>query len=138
MPASASKPFHVVVPERGDGGGLEASEGGPEVVALAQDGQPRQPRLHALEHDAFVQRRVAMDGHAPFGVVILLVQRVSVAKAAGEVVRFRDHGSSVARGADVRRLGTARLREDGRAAPGHDAVGTTWACARARASLATP
>ena len=43
------QPRPVGVVERRDGVGVEAGEGGPEVLALGQDRAPRQPGLERLE-----------------------------------------------------------------------------------------
>ena len=44
--------------------------------ALAQDGDPRQARLKAVEHQLLEQRAVVLFGHAPFLVVIGDIERV--------------------------------------------------------------
>src|SRR5262249_34437772 len=54
----------------------EAGEGAAEVVALAQDGDPGQPGLEAVENELFEQRAVVVFRHAPFLVVIGDVERV--------------------------------------------------------------
>ena len=54
----------------------EAVEGAAEVLALAQDGDPRQPGLEAVEHQLLVQRAVVVFRHAPFVVVIGDVERI--------------------------------------------------------------
>src|SRR4029450_937601 len=56
--------------------GLEVVEGAPEVLALAQDGDPGQPGLKAVEDELLVERAVVVFGHAPFLVVIGDVERV--------------------------------------------------------------
>ena len=55
---------------------LEIVEGAAEIVALAQDGDPRQPGLEAVEHQLLVERAVVVFRHAPFLVVIGDVERV--------------------------------------------------------------
>ncbi len=55
---------------------LETVEGGAEIVALAQDSDPRQAGLEAVEDQLFEQRAVVPFGHAPFLVVIGDVERV--------------------------------------------------------------
>ena len=67
----------VVLVEVGDEPRVEAGEGSTEVFALAQDGQPRQAGLEALEAQLFEQAMIVGNAEAPFGVVI------------GEVVRGR-------------------------------------------------
>src|ERR1019366_1574216 len=54
----------------------EAAEGAAEILALAQNGDPRQAGLEAVEHKLFVERAVVELGHAPFLVVIREVKRV--------------------------------------------------------------
>jgi hypothetical protein len=49
---------------------IEAVEGGAEIVALAQDGQPRQAGLEAFEAQLLEQPVVVAYGQAPFLVVI--------------------------------------------------------------------
>ena len=70
MPASASRRSHVALAEPGDGLDLEARERGPEVLALAQDRQPRQARLEALQHQPLVDAAVVGDRPAPLLVVV--------------------------------------------------------------------
>src|SRR5262249_49770296 len=60
----------------GDRGRLEAVEGAAEIVALAQDGDPRQPGWEAVEHEFFAQGAVIVLGPPPLGVVIGDVERV--------------------------------------------------------------
>ena len=54
----------------GDDLGCEAVESGAEIFALAQDRDPRQPGLEAVENQLFVKRPVVVLRHAPLGVVI--------------------------------------------------------------------
>src|SRR5690242_8227144 len=54
----------------------EAVERAAEVFALAQDGDPRQAGLEAVEHELLIKRAVAIVGHAPFVVAIGDVERV--------------------------------------------------------------
>ena len=56
--------------------GLEIVEGLSEIVALAQDRDPRQAGLETVEDQLFVQRAVVIFRHAPFGVVIGDVERI--------------------------------------------------------------
>ena len=55
---------------------LEIVEGAAEIVALAQDRDPRQPGLEAVEHQLLEERAVVVFRHAPFVVVIGDVERV--------------------------------------------------------------
>src|SRR5688500_4537579 len=66
------QPLHVVVTERGDGSDVEPRERGAERLALAQDRDPREPRLERLEHDALEQRALVRHRHAPLVVVVRL------------------------------------------------------------------
>src|SRR5262249_44219637 len=56
--------------------GLEGVEGAPEILALAQDGDPGQPGLEAVENELLVERAVVVFRHAPFLVVIGDVERI--------------------------------------------------------------
>src|SRR6516164_9167923 len=55
---------------------LEAVECATEVLALAQDRDPRQPGLEAVEDQLLIKGAVVVFGHTPFGVVIGNVERV--------------------------------------------------------------
>src|SRR5205823_14493840 len=56
---------------------LEAVEGAAEILPLAQDGDPRKPRLETVEHELLVKRAMVELRHAPFYVVVGDVERVS-------------------------------------------------------------
>ena len=76
---------------------LEAVEGAAEVVALAQDGDPGQPGLEAVEHELFVERAVVVFRHAPFLVVIGDVERVLLRpRAALETVGMKQGSELIA------------------------------------------
>jgi hypothetical protein len=45
----AEEPVHIAHAEARDSSGLESRERAPEVLALAQDRDPRQPRLKSFE-----------------------------------------------------------------------------------------
>src|SRR5690348_17821513 len=51
-------------------------EGAAEIVALAQDGDPGEPGLEAVEDQLLIERAVVIFRHAPFGVVIGDVNRI--------------------------------------------------------------
>src|SRR5580704_15234529 len=51
-------------------------EGAAEVVALAQDGDPRQAGLESVEHEFFVERAVVVFRHAPLQVAIGDIERI--------------------------------------------------------------
>src|SRR6516165_5036135 len=55
---------------------LEIIEGAAKIVALAQDRDPGQPGLEAVEDQLFIERAVVIFRHGPFGVVICDVKRV--------------------------------------------------------------
>ena len=50
--------------------GIKSLEGFAEGVALAQDGQPGQAGLEAVQHELFPERAAVVLGHAPFLVVV--------------------------------------------------------------------
>src|SRR5438309_843761 len=59
-----------------DDGRIETVEGAAEILALAQDGDPGEPGLEAVQHELLVERAVVVFRHAPFGVVIGDIERV--------------------------------------------------------------
>src|SRR5665213_166679 len=61
---------------------IEFAEGAAEVFALAQNRDPRQPGLEAVEHQLLVERAVIPLGHAPFFVVIGDVKRIGAGPGA--------------------------------------------------------
>src|SRR5262249_20325945 len=70
---------------------LEAVEGAAEVLALAQDGDPRQPGLEAVEHQLLVERAVVVFRHAPLLVVVGDVERIFLGpRTALEAVGVQD------------------------------------------------
>ena len=82
MPASCiSASFFAVAPAR-DLLGIEAVERGAEGRALAQDRDPGEPRLEAVEHELLEQRPVVVFGHAPFLVVIGDIERIGARPGA--------------------------------------------------------
>src|SRR4030095_3844637 len=74
--------LHVALAEARHFLGVEAGERAPEILALAQDGDPAQARLHALEDQEREEPRVVVDRHAPLGVVVFAVERVLAAPGA--------------------------------------------------------
>ncbi len=66
----------VVLPELGDGAGLEVGKGCTEVLALAKDGQPAEARLEALQAQLLEQAPVIGDRSPPLRVVVRPVERV--------------------------------------------------------------
>ena len=61
------------------------------VFALAQHRDPRQAGLTALERQQLEQRAVVLEGLAPFGIVVFLVQRVSRGPAASRLAIAAGH-----------------------------------------------
>jgi hypothetical protein len=79
--------LHVRLAEVGDPLGVEAREGGPERLALAQDRDPREARLEGLEADPLVQAALVDDRTPPLLVVVAGVQRVTRAETANSLRR---------------------------------------------------
>ena len=75
------QPLDVALAEARDRFGIEAGEGGAEVLALAQDRQPRQPGLEALEAQPLEQAALVGDGPSPLLVVVGDVGRVRLPAA---------------------------------------------------------
>src|SRR5580704_1291447 len=69
-PRVREQALDVALAEAGDAPEVEAGEGRPERVALAQDRQPRQARLKALEAQLLEQPHVVGNREAPLCVVI--------------------------------------------------------------------
>src|SRR5690606_38614118 len=70
---------------------IEAVEGGTEIVALAQDRQPRQARLKAFQAELLEQADVVGDGTAPFLVMVaLVIRQAALPCAAANAVLARD------------------------------------------------
>ena len=59
-----------------DGVGVELGEGGTEGLALAQDRQPREAGLEALEAESLVVAALVSHRPAPLVVVVGLVERI--------------------------------------------------------------
>jgi hypothetical protein len=64
---------------------LEAAEGAPEGLALAQDREPGEAGLEALEAELLEEPAVVGDGQAPLAVVIVAVERVRSAPGAARL-----------------------------------------------------
>ena len=114
------QPLHVVVPEGRDGVGVEAREGGAEVVALVEDREPRETRLERLERQPLEVGGLPGDPHAPLGVVVGHVHRVAGApRAAGHAVvahhcpHARAHDGILAHGTDSAVSAPAPSRDRG-------------------------
>jgi hypothetical protein len=78
----AQQSLDVALPETGNALGVEALESGAKALALAQDRQPRQSRLEALETEPLVESALVRDGAAPLLVVVGVVERVGRLPAA--------------------------------------------------------
>ena len=74
----------------GDGGNIEVVIGATQVVRLAQDGAPAQPRLIDFKDKALKQAVVVINGEAVFVVVIVAVR---VVRRQGGDVNAVAHGS---------------------------------------------
>src|SRR5262249_53274396 len=70
-------------------------KGGAKILALAQDRQPRQSGLKALEHELFKERAIIALGHAPFLVVIARVLGIGDAGPGAASYVGRRHIASV-------------------------------------------
>ena len=70
MPGVAEQALDVPLVEARDLLEVEAREGPAEGLALAQDRQPREPGLEALEAQLLEQAPVVADREAPFVVVV--------------------------------------------------------------------
>ena len=73
MPGIGHQPLDVALVERGDRVDVEVAEGRAEGRSPAQDRDPRQPGLEALEAELLEQRPVAVQRRAPLLVVVPLV-----------------------------------------------------------------
>src|SRR5262245_58188501 len=72
----AEQALDILIAEIRDPVKLEIFEGLTEVLALAQDGEPRKPRLETLEAYLLEQTPVVRDRTAPLVVVIVTVKPV--------------------------------------------------------------
>src|SRR5262249_40838735 len=70
------QPFNLLWRVTRDLDGVEIVKGTAEILALAQDRDPRQPGLEAIEHELLVERPVVEFRHAPFFVVVSDVKRI--------------------------------------------------------------
>ena len=79
----AQQSLHITPAEACDLGEVEAGEGGPEVVALAQDREPREARLESLEADLLEQPMIVDHRTPPLAVVVgHVVGRAAAPEAA--------------------------------------------------------
>ncbi len=70
MPGSRSRQFDFRRIETSDLFRIETGEGAAEIIALAQDGDPGQAGLKAVENEFFEQGAGGEFGNTPFVVVI--------------------------------------------------------------------
>jgi hypothetical protein len=93
------QPGHVGRTEAGHGGHVEAGEGPPEGVPLAQDREPRQPGLEALEAQLLEQAGVVDDRSAPLLVVVPpVLGRLDAPGAPDQAVVVGGRGRGVGHG----------------------------------------
>ena len=117
IPASASSRSTSASVERGHRDGVEPGEGGPEGGPLAQDRQPRQPRLERLQADLLEQRDRVVHGPAPLLVVVAAVHLgLRAPGAPGHPVGAEHDHAHAARGACLR-LDVATERRSASTAP---------------------
>jgi hypothetical protein len=69
-PGIGEQPVDILLAERRNRDRIEPRERGSEVLALAQDRQPRQARLKTLEAQLLEQTMVVGDAEPPLGVVV--------------------------------------------------------------------
>jgi hypothetical protein len=91
-PGVCQKPCDVGFAPGGDGVRVKAEEGRAEVVALAQDGDPRKARLEAFQDQKLEQAPGIAFGAAPFVVMVGLIQRISAAPGASRRIFSIFHG----------------------------------------------
>ena len=84
MPASCHQALDFLRRVARDLFRIEIVEGGAEIVALAQNRDPRQSGLKAVEDQLFEQRAVIPFRHAPFLVVIGDVKRIVLRPGAAD------------------------------------------------------
>lgn len=75
-PGIGHGPMDVVLAEVRDRGGIESGECVPEVLPLAENSEPAQAQLKALQAELLEQRPVIGHGPAPLAVVVRLVEIV--------------------------------------------------------------
>src|SRR6266511_2332206 len=86
-PRIREEPVDVAPVEARDGVRVEVGESAPEVVALAQDREPREAGLEPFEAEALVQPTLVDDRPPPFLVVVRRVRGVTALPAAGHDLR---------------------------------------------------
>jgi hypothetical protein len=79
------KPLDIALAERGDAIRVEPLEGGAKAFTLAQDRQPAEAGLEALEAEPLVEPALVADGASPLLIVVGDVERVGGRPAANQV-----------------------------------------------------
>ena len=74
--------FNIFFTPGRDALGVEALENLAEAVAFAQDGDPAQARLKAVQNQLFPECARVTLGHAPFVVVVIDIERLCSAPTA--------------------------------------------------------
>src|SRR5262245_33760076 len=91
-------------------------KGGAKILALFEDGQPRQAGLKALQDELFEQRAIVALGHAPFLVVVARIFGIGDADpGAAPPVDRRHSASGRVGGAISKRAQSGLLRRTGTA-----------------------
>ncbi len=67
---------HLAFIVTGNYGGVEPIERAPIIGPFFQDRKPAQPRLGAFKDQKFEKRNIVMNGHSPFVIVIVDVERI--------------------------------------------------------------
>src|SRR5262249_57700105 len=96
--------------ERGDGRGLEPGERGPEVLPLAQDGEPRQPGLERLKRQALEDPGIAAHRPPPLLIVVAAVLRGAQRPRAAQQPVRPGHGTGHYRGSHRARSSASSRR----------------------------
>ena len=88
--------------EARNGIGVEIRECAAESVALGKNGPPGEPCLERLEAQEFEQRTLIGHWKAPFGVVIPLVEGITIAETPPGIAAARDSPAMPAEAWSVR------------------------------------
>ena len=97
-PGIGQQSFHVFLTKPGDSGRIESGEPRPEALPLAQDREPGETRLEALETDLLEEPVVVRDRPAPLVVVVIPIDlRLGSPPAARDSVVADDqvHGRTL-------------------------------------------
>ena len=105
-PGVAEEPLDVAVAEARDALGIEAAEATAERLALAQDRDPGEPRLEALEAQPLVEAALVAYRPPPLLVVVRDVRRVGRRPAADRLGRHTDSLANDSTGNSEGRLRT--------------------------------